>query len=173
VELMPVGVSVTDLEGTILYVNPAEAAMHGFENPVDLVGRQIAGLAASGEGHAMTWREISEMKTWRRESLNRRQDGSVFPVELVSDLVTDAEGQPVMIVTACVDLAKRSRVEEELRAEVARLQAALAAEVETTQKLRQGANGPEGDDEVTVKVRPEELLRLEEKRASTEPALAR
>jgi PAS domain-containing protein len=121
----------------------------------------------------MTWREISEMKTWRRESLNRRQDGSVFPVELVSDLVTDAEGQPVMIVTACVDLAKRSRVEEELRAEVARLQAALAAEVETTQKLRQGANGPEGDDEVTVKVRPEELLRLEEKRASTEPALAR
>jgi PAS domain S-box-containing protein len=210
VELMPVGVSVTDLEGTILYVNPAEAAMHGFENPVDLVGRQIAGLAASGEGHAMTWREISEMKTWRRESLNRRQDGSLFPVELVSDLVTDAEGQPVMIVTACVDLshfqqhevtlrrlqqemermvaertfkvdadrrklesdlAALARVEEELRVEVARLQAALAAEVETTQKLRQGATGPDAEDvEVTVKIRPEDLPRPEEPPVPIEPA---
>ncbi|HEV8268168.1 MAG TPA: PAS domain S-box protein [Thermoanaerobaculia bacterium] len=201
VELMPVGVTVTDLEGTILYVNPAEAKMHGFENPVDLIGKEIPVLAASGGGRTMTWKEIAAMKSWRRESLNRRQDGSLFPVELVSDLVTDAEGQPAMIVTACLDLsrfqqnevmlrrlqhdserlvaertfkleadrrkleselAERTRAEEELRGEVARLQASLAAEVETTQKLRQGASDPGADDvEVTVKIRPEDLPREE------------
>ena len=31
VETMQVGVTITDLEGRIVYVNPAEAAMHGYE----------------------------------------------------------------------------------------------------------------------------------------------
>jgi len=60
-----------------------------------------------------------EMKTWQRESQNLRKDGSIFPVRLVSDLVADATGNPLAIVTVCEDITERKEAESRLKASVA------------------------------------------------------
>ena len=59
------------------------------------------------------------MKTWQRESQNLRKDGSLFPVRLVSDLVADAAGNPLAIVTVCEDITERKEAETRLKASVA------------------------------------------------------
>jgi diguanylate cyclase (GGDEF)-like protein/PAS domain S-box-containing protein len=52
------------------------------------------------------------MKSWARESSNIRKDGSVFPVRLTSDVVLDARGECVAIVSTCEDITERKQVEQ-------------------------------------------------------------
>ena len=44
-----------------------------------------------------------------------RRDGSQFPVQLLSDVVTDEAGEPIAVVTTCEDISQRQRLEERLR----------------------------------------------------------
>ena len=45
VETMHIGVTITDLDGKILYTNPADAAMHGY-GVEELLGQNAAVLSA-------------------------------------------------------------------------------------------------------------------------------
>ena len=88
---MQLGVTITDLGGTIVYTNPADAGMHGYEAP-DLVGKDVRVFAPPGRAKPMSREQIESMKRWRRDSFNQRSDGSLFPVHLMSDVVRDAAG---------------------------------------------------------------------------------
>jgi two-component system cell cycle sensor histidine kinase/response regulator CckA len=111
VETMQVGVTITDLAGRVVYVNPAEASMHGYDV------REYVGQAARSLSPRQDWRPLSAeqlrtLRKWQRERVRQRRDGSTFPVLLMSDVVTDAEGEPVGIVTVCEDITERRRAEE-------------------------------------------------------------
>ena len=108
VQRMSVGLTITDPAGEIIYVNPADAAMHGYK-PEELLGQRsrIFGLEGAGES------ERPEVPAfWRRESLNRTRDGRVFPVRLISDTVLDEEGRPRAFVTLCEDVSEMRQVQE-------------------------------------------------------------
>ena len=110
---MQLGVTVTDLDGTIVYANPADAVMHGYE-PDELVGLDVRVLAPNETHDPLTPARISDLRTWRRDSVNIRLDGTVFPVHLMSDVVRDGEGRPIGIVTTCEDITERKRREDRL-----------------------------------------------------------
>ena len=40
-----------------------------------------------------------------------RRDGTIFPVQLLSDAVMDADGTPIGIVTVCEEISERKRPE--------------------------------------------------------------
>jgi diguanylate cyclase (GGDEF)-like protein/PAS domain S-box-containing protein len=113
VENMQLGVTVTDLDGRIVYVNPADAAMHGYSHD-DLVGRDVRIFAAPGAGKRMSPVQIAEMRTWRRETVNTRRDGSLFPCQLMSDVVRSSTGEPIGVVTTCEDITLRKAAEEQM-----------------------------------------------------------
>jgi diguanylate cyclase (GGDEF)-like protein/PAS domain S-box-containing protein len=119
VETVDIGITVTDLDGRIIYTNPAEARMHGYTID-DLVGRNANLLAPRPLRRELTPHRLRELKGWRREAVNVRKDGTTFPVQLVSDAVTDASGLPIGIVTCCVDISERKKAEDALRASEAR-----------------------------------------------------
>jgi diguanylate cyclase (GGDEF)-like protein/PAS domain S-box-containing protein len=56
------------------------------------------------------------LTSWRRETINKRKDGSVFPVQLMSDVVRDVGGTVAGIVTTCEDITRRKAAESALRA---------------------------------------------------------
>lgn len=114
VETMQLGVTVTDLDGRIVYTNPAEAEMHGYARE-ELIGKDVRVFAVSGTARRMTPAEIARMATWRRESVNVRKDESEFPVQLMSDVVLDADGRAIGIVTTCEDITQRKLAERALR----------------------------------------------------------
>ena len=109
VETMSQGVTITDMDGRILYVNPADARMHGYAVE-ELVGREarlFSSLSRSPpEGDAIE-------RPWRRERLNATKDGRTIPVRLTSDRVHDRD-QPVATVTICEDLEERETIREAL-----------------------------------------------------------
>jgi diguanylate cyclase (GGDEF)-like protein/PAS domain S-box-containing protein len=119
VETVDIGITVTDLQGRIVYTNPAEARMHGYTTD-ELVGRSAHLLAPPPVRRGLTPRRLKELKGWRREGVNVRKDGTLFPVQLVSDAVTDTSGFPIGVVTCCVDISERKQAEDALRASEAR-----------------------------------------------------
>lgn len=121
VETMQLGVTITGISGGILYTNPAEANMHGYAAD-DLVGEDVRIFAPTKLWKPMALDQIKAMHTWKRQSVNIRKDGSVFPVQLMSDVVTDADGEPIAVVTSCEDITERKQVEEELRSRAHQLE---------------------------------------------------
>ena len=110
------GIVVTDLEGRIVYVNPADAAMHGWAHD-ELIGRDVRVFAAPGAGKRMSPTQIAEIRTWRRETVNARKDGTLFSVQLMSDVVRSKAGAPIGVVTTCEDITARKSAEEQLARE--------------------------------------------------------
>jgi PAS domain S-box-containing protein len=81
-ENMTEGVSLSDEEGTIVYTNPAEDRMFGYEQG-ELIGQHVSVQNAypPDENARIVGEVIAELKrsgAWRGEWLNRRQDGSTF-----------------------------------------------------------------------------------------------
>ena len=120
VETMQLGVTITDTEGRILYTNPAEANMHGF-SVKELMNRDVKRLAPRDLWKQRTISQLDEIKSWRREGVNVRRDGGTFPVQLMSDVVKDQDGNPIGIVTTCEDITERRRSEEQIRQQLQRL----------------------------------------------------
>lgn len=114
VKNMRLGVTIADLNGNILYTNPAEASMHGYEMG-ELIGRPVGILAPPEYRHPMTPEQLQEWDGSVRESINIRKDGTIFPVWLISDTVKDADGKLIAIVTSCEDITERKQAEEELK----------------------------------------------------------
>jgi diguanylate cyclase (GGDEF)-like protein/PAS domain S-box-containing protein len=114
VETTQLGVTVTDQDGKILYTNPAEAEMHGWTVD-DLIGKDVRVFAAETGPTKLDRDSLHRVSSWRREAQNRRKDGTVFPVNLTSDVVRDAGGNILGIVTTCEDISRRKEAEKALR----------------------------------------------------------
>jgi PAS domain S-box-containing protein len=111
VESMQTGLIITDLQNHIAFVNPAAARMHGYR-AAELAGEDSDRLCAVPERPGGGGIEpLKWIKGWRRDGVRRRKDGTSFPAELVTDVVSDVNGQPIALVTVCEDVSERRRVE--------------------------------------------------------------
>jgi len=120
-ETMQLGVTFTDLDGKILYINPADSKMHGY-TVEDVKDKNVRILAPSEIWDPLSIQKITSMKRWKRESINMRKDKSTFPVQLMSDVVTNSEGEPVGVVTTCEDITERKEMEKEIRERIVELE---------------------------------------------------
>jgi len=108
VETMSTGVTISNMEGKIIYVNPADARMHGYSVD-ELVGQEASRYAALTAVDGATAPE----EPWIRERIDTTKDGRSFPVRLISDRLRD-RGEPFATVTICEDLRERKRIKEAL-----------------------------------------------------------
>ncbi len=114
-EALPIGITICDVEGKIMYVNPSEAFIHGY-GVEELINRDARMFAPSKLWSQMSFDEIYDRGDMKRESINVRKDGKVFPVQLISVAVKDPDGNPIGIITTCEDISVRKRAEEQIRA---------------------------------------------------------
>ena len=113
IDSIPVGVTIEGIDQKIIYINHAQASMHGY--PVDeLIGRD-AGIFAQGMmGYRPATSEWAQWHEGRREGMDARIDGSAFPVELKS-IVMHEDGEPRYLITISEDISVRKGLENDLR----------------------------------------------------------
>lgn len=110
VESLPIGITLSDASGKIIYTNPAEAEMHGFEVG-ELLHREARILAPPYLYRNSPPETLEECGVWRRESVNRRRSGEEFQVQLSSVSVRSPDGKFLGMVTACEDIGERKKNE--------------------------------------------------------------
>ncbi|WP_153147889.1 PAS domain S-box protein [Dechloromonas sp. H13] len=111
-------VTVTDLAGTVKYVNRAET--EALASPGEnRIGRHVS-VYGDGPQADATQDEIVEATrrfgAWRGKVVNYRADGSPMLIDLRTSLVRDESGKPVAMVGVSTDITEQQVAEETLRA---------------------------------------------------------
>jgi diguanylate cyclase (GGDEF)-like protein/PAS domain S-box-containing protein len=113
IECLPIGITLVDRFGKIIYVNPAEAEIHGY-SAEELIGIEARQLAHNTLRKPFLPEQLEEFGTWSRESVNIRKNGEEFPVQLTSVVVKNSDGENLGMVTTCEDITARKNAEKKI-----------------------------------------------------------
>lgn len=117
IEQAPLSIAITDLQGSLEYVNPAFLENTGYRR--DEVLGQNPRVLKSGltppEVYAEMWRTLTAGQVWRGELQNKRKDGSTYVERAVIAPVSNESGAPTHYVALKDDITERKRTEEALR----------------------------------------------------------
>jgi PAS domain S-box-containing protein len=100
-------VCITDQEDQIIYVNNSFLETYGYtEN--ELVGKNIALVRPPGSEHVRAQDLLSRTLDggWRGELLNKKKDGTIFPVHLSSSAIRDENGKTIAIIDVAMDITE-------------------------------------------------------------------
>ena len=109
-------VSVTDLKDNIIFVNDAFLETYGYEKN-ELIGKPIS-IVRRKKDSSKSYNEIlpeSLNGGWKGEIINRRKDGSEFPIHLSTSVLYDHGGYPVALIGVATDISERKRLETQLQ----------------------------------------------------------
>jgi PAS domain S-box-containing protein len=109
-------VSITDMEDHLIFVNEAFLKTYGYAAE-ELLGKHVSMLRSPESDPAM-YRDIrpSTLRSgWRGELINRRKDGTDFPIFLSTSVVKDDNGNPIALIGVASDITERKRAEQALR----------------------------------------------------------
>ncbi len=118
VETSPDGISLTDLEGRVIFCNKQALALLGFESTQEVLGRNAFDLIAPEDRQRAV---DNAQRTLRMKSMSHieytlvRKDGSRVPVEMGASVVVDAEGKPKGFIGVVRDITERKETEEALK----------------------------------------------------------
>jgi len=116
IEQSQVSIMLTDLEGTILYVNPHCAIESGYTKE-ELLGNKPnifkSGLQ-SAQFYDELWRTIKSGETWHGEFSNRRKDGTLFWVKSTIAPIFDDEKNIKYFTSIKQDITDRVNTQEKL-----------------------------------------------------------
>ncbi|MBL6931998.1 MAG: PAS domain S-box protein [Rhodospirillales bacterium] len=117
VEQSPDMVFITDIQGTIQYVNPKFSEMTGFSRD-EAVGSNPRMLKSGDTADAVykdLWQTISAGNEWRGDIKDKRKDGSTYWASMLVAPVKDEDGKVTDYVAMHEDITERRRVEQNVR----------------------------------------------------------
>jgi len=109
-------VSITDPDNKIIFVNESFLKTYGYEIN-ELLGKNIS-VVRSQANEQMKVDEIlpaTIQGAWQGELLNRRKDGSEFPIYLSTTIIKDKDGKPLGLIGVAKDISERKERLETLR----------------------------------------------------------
>jgi PAS domain S-box-containing protein len=127
VEHCPASVVITDLGGTVEYVNPEFVKTTGYacEEVLGANPRTLRSGLHPQEFYRKMWETILRGEVWRGEICNRKKNGELFWEDATIAPVLSADGCATHFVAVKMDITSRKQSEMELRATTAFQQAIL------------------------------------------------
>ncbi len=105
-------ISITDMEDQIIFVNNAFLKTYQYEEH-ELIGNSITLVRSPENPPELT--EVILPSTlqggWMGELLNKRKDGSQFPVLVSTSVIRDFSGEPIALIGVTTDIAERKNAE--------------------------------------------------------------
>jgi diguanylate cyclase (GGDEF)-like protein/PAS domain S-box-containing protein len=118
VEQCPVSIVITDVNGSMEYVNPKFSAVTGYtldevrgKTPQDTFGSSKTQLEARAEH----WQSILTGKEWHGEMTNRKKNGESYWAAVSISPITDSNGNITHFVSVNEDITSRKEAEEKIK----------------------------------------------------------
>jgi PAS domain S-box-containing protein len=118
VETSPDAISVSHLDGALLFCNRQAAVLYGYESEAEILKLNTYELIAPEEHN----RAVGNLDKILRlggirdvEYIMIGKDGSRFPAEVSASLVRDAQGNPQAVISLVRDITERKSAEEALK----------------------------------------------------------
>ena len=107
--------AMADLDGRLVYVNPAFLHMWGYVDEAQVLGRPVTTFWVEPEVAATVGEDLHHQGTWSGELEAVRADGGRFIAELRASLIRDATGRPTHMVASFVDVTERHLAQAALK----------------------------------------------------------
>ncbi len=111
------GIVVTDLEGTIQWVNAAFTKITGY-TAQEAIGQNPRILKSERHTKAFyekMWDDLIQKGRWQGEIWNRRKNGETYPEWMVITTIYDVDGNPVQYVSVFNDITEYMQKEQHIR----------------------------------------------------------
>jgi PAS domain S-box-containing protein/putative nucleotidyltransferase with HDIG domain len=108
-------IAISDLAGSLSYVNPAFVRQWGYGSPAEILGRSVVEFWQMGDKAEEVAEAVRAKGSWSGDLVAQRKDGVHFDVHVASNLVLDAAGQPISMQASFEDITTRKRADEALR----------------------------------------------------------
>ena len=108
-------VTITDLSDRLIFVNDALCRAYGYASN-ELLGQNVVILRQRPYDKDSATIDISPSKTdgWQGELINRRKDGTEFPIHLSTSVIRDENGKPIAYIGVGRDLSEVKDLEQKL-----------------------------------------------------------
>jgi PAS domain S-box-containing protein len=116
VEQSAEAIMITDVEGQILYANPAFARVTGYELS-EVLGKNPRLLKSgqqSPEFYREMWQTLTAGGVWKGRLTNRRKDGTCYEQEGSISPIRDAMGRITNYVAVMRDVSRERQLEQQL-----------------------------------------------------------
>ncbi|MDP4193556.1 MAG: PAS domain S-box protein [Bacteroidota bacterium] len=113
----PVSVVITDLNGSIEYVNPKFCMSTGYSSD-ELIGKKCNILKSgysTDEVYKTLWSSILSGQDWKGEFLNKKKNGELFWELATISPIINAMGDTTHFIGIKEDISLRKQIEESLR----------------------------------------------------------
>lgn len=104
-------IAIGDLSGNITYVNKAFLKLWGSDNQADICGKPAVTMADDKKKAEEILSTILKTGSWFGEIAGIRKDGSLVPIQLSANVVTNANNRPVCLMCSFVDITERKEAE--------------------------------------------------------------
>ncbi len=108
---------ITNANAIIEYVNPAFSRITGYAVD-EVLGKTPAILESRRQNdsfHKHSWHEIASEKVWEGSMVNKRKDGTLYPVLMSVAPIFDANGSITHFVAIQQDMTAHEKLEENFR----------------------------------------------------------
>jgi PAS domain S-box-containing protein len=110
----PAAIVITDIDGSIDYVNPQFTNITGYtiEEAIGKNPRILKSGKTKPEVYENLWDTITSGNTWKGELLNKRKDGTLFWEMATIAPITDEEGKITNYIAVKEDITIQKKAEE-------------------------------------------------------------
>lgn len=156
---------ITDIDGTILWVNPAFTQLTGYTSD-EAIGKNPRVLKSDKHGEEFykdMWTTILSDNVWHKEITNRKKDGTLYYEDLTITPIKDADGKVFQFVAIKQDVTERKQAEEKLHRLLKDIQdsnAQLEEEIMERKRIEQELIKAKEGAEVASKVKGEFLANM-------------
>jgi PAS domain S-box-containing protein len=108
-------VSITDNDDLIIYVNKSFINTYGYSTE-ELIGQHTSILRPSELAfqHVRDILPVSIEGGWRGEIMNRKKDGTLFPILLSTSIIKDEKEFPIALIGVATDISDMRKARAEL-----------------------------------------------------------